>query len=314
MNKLRKLFFSLSIALLPVGAVHADSTPTIELGPDIAAGSVLPNNQYQSDLRVDPTDPDRQVITFKYNRDENETAAIATTDGGATWLPHIANRSGDPDAVIGPDGVMHRSLIDNSAGKRIGYLRSTDGGQTWSNRDALDAQLDHPHITMDLGSSSPNQGRLYIAGRQFDNKGISLLRSEDNGDTWTKSTKNLGNQYNLGFVYNLQTTDDGTLLIPMRGKNNIKSKNGKFDGNRVEYGMVRSTDGGQNLSSVIPIGVRDEPASQGPGGFFAASLAIGAHEGGERAYFRLRREAGEPRRSGVDVGDLRRRGCHMDRR
>ena len=69
---------------------------------------------------MDPSDPDRQVITFKYNRSESETATIATTDGGATWLPHIANNSGNPDAVIGPDGVMHRSLISNADGKRIG--------------------------------------------------------------------------------------------------------------------------------------------------------------------------------------------------
>ena len=285
MKTFRKLILSLSIVLVPIGVLHADPTPTIELGPDIAAGELLPDNQYQADLRVDPTDPDRQVITFKYERSESETAAIATTDGGATWVPHIANRSGDPDAVTGPDGVMHRSLIDNSAGKRIGYLRSTDGGQTWSDRRTLDARLDHPHITIDLGSDSATQGRLYIAGRRFDNRGIDLLRSDDNGDTWSTTTRDLGGQFNTGFVYNLQTTDNGTLLIPMRGKNNIKSKDGKFDGNRVEQGIVRSTDGGQTLSSVIQIGDRDEPGSQGPGGFAGVSLAIGPHEGGERAYF-----------------------------
>ena len=138
---------------------------------------------------------------------------------------------------------------------------------------------------MDLGSGSPDREQLYIAGRRFDNSGIDLLRSADNGATWAKTTRNLGGQYNQGFVYNLQMTDDGTLLIPMRGKNNIKSKDGNFDGNRIEFGVVRSTDGGQTLSSVIPIGERNEPASQGPGGFFGASLAIGDYEGGERAYF-----------------------------
>ncbi len=294
MKTLRTLAYALSILLVPVGVLRAEPTFSIELGPDIAAGLVLPDNRYQADLRVDPTNTDRQVITFKYNRDESETGAVATTDGGATWPPHVATRSGDPDAVIGADGVMHRSLISQRDGNRIGYLRSTDGGQTWSDRDVLDAKLDHPHITMDLGASSPNRGRLYIAGRRFDNSGIDLLRTTDNGETWSKTTRNLGGQFNLGFAYNLQTTDDGTLLIPMRGKNNIKSKDGKFDGNRVEFGVVRSTDGGQTLSSVIPVAVRDEPARQGPGGFFGASLAIGSHEGGERAYFGFVEKQADP--------------------
>ena len=45
MKLYRTLLLSLSVGLLPFGALHADPTPTIELGPDIAAGEVLPNNQ-----------------------------------------------------------------------------------------------------------------------------------------------------------------------------------------------------------------------------------------------------------------------------
>lgn len=126
-------------AMLPVCAAIALAAvePTVVLGPDIdvSAGFARPDlSQYQADLRCDPGDARRMLITCKVADGpdvfERRTMVYRTVDGGVGWTHVIEPDSGDPDCVFAGDGSAHRSFIWNAHRRHAGYRRSRDGGAT----------------------------------------------------------------------------------------------------------------------------------------------------------------------------------------
>ncbi|MBN2712112.1 MAG: exo-alpha-sialidase [Planctomycetes bacterium] len=277
-------------------AQGASSSATLRatLGDELAPGLDHKENQYQCDLRADPKGT-LWAITAKRKTAEKETIVFLSRDAGRTWKSKVLPDSSDPDCYYDASGGLHVSMINSAAGKKLGYTRSRDGGITWEERRVIPMEVDHPHMMIDLSPESPRCGTIYVAGRLFSNSGIAIARSDDGGDTWVVKQHSLKKGLNAGFVQNVLTSRDGTLLISIRGKNSVRSENGVYAGSSCALACLRSGDGGETLETV-ELGLREQPADAGPGGMFPVSMAIGPYGKGERLWFiyPCERQAPEP--------------------
>ncbi|MDA3963239.1 MAG: sialidase family protein [Planctomycetota bacterium] len=285
------------MVLLVTGLRVPASEFTAVLGDEIAAGECHPENQYQCDVRAAP-DGRTWAVTAKSKTKETETVVLLSADAGVTWRARVVPQSSDPDCIFAEDGSLHVSVISKRDKDRVGYLRSPDGGLTWDERRTVPCAVDHPHLAVDRGAASERRGAIYLAGRLFSNKGVAVATSLDGGDTWTVTKHDLGAQLNKGFVQNVAVADDGTLLIGIRGKNNILSKNGSYAGNSVHLAVLRSDDGGASLQ-VVKLGTLDQGANSGPGGMFPVSLALHRLGAGERAYYLTSNKRPAPQPAGL---------------
>ncbi|MBN2712831.1 MAG: hypothetical protein JXR97_10435 [Planctomycetes bacterium] len=283
--------------LAPLSVSAADVT--VDLGPEINAGGTAGGNQYQSDLRVNPLDLKNYCITTKNSTDETKTVLLHTADGGASWSSVPMTNTGDPDVVYDLSGNAHWMFIDKANSKRLGYRKSTDGGKTWGTKVVMDSALDHPHIACDMNPSSPYKGSIYIAGRNFSGEKVTIYRSRDAGLTWSKTVLSPGTQLGLGFVFNLVILSDGTLIVPMRTKNNILAVDGYYAGNEVDLYCLRSTDGGVNFDQPILVSPKDSPAKSGPGGFYGMSAGVGKYNGKDRLYISFVKNFPSPKPCGL---------------
>ena len=126
----------------------------------------------------------------KYGRGALVTAISA--DGGQSW------RAGpDPTDDRNPDlgrafidiaadngGAFHLVWLDGRAGdgKGLIYARSTDGGATWSKNRVLDAAC--CECCWNTITCAPD-GRLYVLYRDVAPRDMSVVRSDDSGNTWS---------------------------------------------------------------------------------------------------------------------------------
>lgn len=280
------------LALAAAAAWSAD--PVVVLGPevDVSAAFARPDlTQYQADLRCDPTDARRLLITCKVATSSSEferrTMTYRSGDGGATWAWELEPDSSDPDCVFDQAGVAHRSFIWNARGKRTGYRRSRDGGATWEAAQELPAHIDHMHIATDRGAG-PYAGTLYIAGRRFAGGGVTVLRSRDGGTTWAAAAVPMPDPLGKGFVYGPAVTVRGTLVIPYTSAAThlTRQVDGQpvWAGKRQSVHVLRSADGGETFAR-IDIGDIDASHEAGFGASpNLAQIAVGPYRGGQRLY------------------------------
>ena len=171
------------------------------------------------DTLVNPSsNPDADLHRAAYNGDGY---FVKTTDGGKTWSAPLDifptdNRTQTigNHIVVGSDGTLYDFanwiVKPNNFHKEVdqlGYVRSTDGGATWSapvairNMDDISPVTDPntgaavrtgdiiPESTVD-----PVTGTLYLAWEDGDFSGgaydeIALISSSDGGATWTAPTR-----------------------------------------------------------------------------------------------------------------------------
>lgn len=165
---------------------------------------LLPSsNSTQSEISVDihPTNPN---ILFASANSTNwpvttlyGTGLYWSTNGGTNWTgydnPPIGSNSGDPAAVIGPNGNFYIGYIRNGGGQGVSV--STNNGATWSNYIAgadpsASDLLDKNHLWVDKHLSSPYVNRVYdawthfVSGSPSDNQ-VVLNYSANNGVSWS---------------------------------------------------------------------------------------------------------------------------------
>jgi hypothetical protein len=165
---------------------------------------ILPSsNSTQSEISVDihPTNPN---ILFASANSTNwpvttlyGTGLYWSTNGGTNWTgfdnPPIGSNSGDPAAVIGPNGYFYIGYIRNGGGQGVSV--STNNGASWSNYVAgADPSsgdlLDKNHLWVDKQLTSPYVNRVYdawthfVTGSPSDNQ-VVLNYSTNNGVSWS---------------------------------------------------------------------------------------------------------------------------------
>ena len=290
--------------------VTALAQPVVQFGPEVNVGASFGHpelSQYQSDLRVDPTDAKRMCITCKRyttpTQAERETMLFFTRDGGATWTFTPLPDSGDPDVVYDLQGHAHWSFIGHLPDRTrpLGYRRSLDGGSTWEETRTPDKTfvVDHPHSIYDRSAVSKFKGSIYIAGRPFKGGGIAVLRTRDGGDTFQLTKIPLEGKLGLGFVYKPAILSNGTLVIPVvSGSQFLADSRNYYAGNIKAIYCIRSRDGGVTFDPPILVTPLNQPADAGVGGSAAlGGFAVGKWGRGERIYlsYALHARDGSPR-------------------
>ena len=165
---------------------------------------LLPSsNSTQSEISVDihPTNPN---ILFASANTTNwpvttlyGTGLYWSTNGGINWTgydnPPIGSNSGDPAAVIGPNGNFYIGYIRNGGGQGVSV--STNNGASWNNYVAASDPgsgnlLDKNHLWVDKHLTSPYVNRVYdawthfVTGSPSDNQ-VVLNYSTNNGVSWS---------------------------------------------------------------------------------------------------------------------------------
>lgn len=126
------------------------------------------------------------------------TGLYWSTNGGINWTgfdnPPIGSNSGDPAAVIGPNGNFYIGYIRDGGGQGVSV--STNNGATWSNYIAASDPsssgdlLDKNHLWVDKQLTSPYVNRVYdawthfVTGSPSENQ-VVLNYSTNNGISWS---------------------------------------------------------------------------------------------------------------------------------
>ncbi len=121
-----------------------------------------------------------------------------------------------------------------------------DGGQAWK-----------------VSRQSPFSNSIYIAGRVFHSHQVEVMRSRDNGSTWTSTVFDGGNGFGQRFISDSPLImADGTLVLVGKSQNRMTDDgSGRYAGSRRDIFVFRSTNGGVIFSSPILVcdldGVKD---------------------------------------------------------
>lgn len=264
--------------------------PTIPSGPptitpgtetDVSALASAVVNTYQTDIRVDPTNANRQVITGKYGNDpnssENNTVALVTNNRWSSATFTTQGASGDPDCVFDKDGNAYWTIIDKGNGTNFGIRKKAAGSTTWGSLiNGMAARPDHPHVVADLWPTSPYYNRMYAAGTT---PGPRFSRSSDGGATW-------GNDYAIsGFDAGGARTNNplmfggcvaktGEVFFNCRTGAKILVQNGAYAGSTKDMYVCRSADGGATWTAIRYF-TNNSPKTQGPGGSYNGGSNVG---------------------------------------
>jgi len=109
-----------------------------------------------------------------------DATILRTSDLGTTWT-----RMGSPPGVISvlvPDPVTPQVLF---AGTNVGIFKSSDGGQTWRMVFGFQPSLQFGGLQFGGALVIDPANHLRLAALGNNNSSGALLRSLDNGETWT---------------------------------------------------------------------------------------------------------------------------------
>ena len=215
----RRLRWAAIAGLFAVAAVgtaawlaNADASPLRSGGADGATlASYRPPDLHA--LVVSATDP--QTITFGHHQ-----GMLVSQDGGATWKPLPGAAGKDAMGLALPPN----SKTAYAAGHDV-FLRSDDGGQSWSAvRPALPGTDIHGFTA---SATQPNTFYAYVVG-------FGLFRSTDGGTTWAAVAQPPGSTMSLAAA----RSGSSEILFAS-----------------TMEGMARSSDGGRSWEPL-----RDVPA------------------------------------------------------
>lgn len=201
-----------------------------------------------------------------------------TTDGGVSWSPSTfvspvassGHHHQGCDVKVGPGGNVHVIWANcitngqNSTEDSLGYARSTDGGVSWvvARNNAADMNgirssnlfngiraSGFPRLALDKTGGSRN-GWLYAVTAEKnlapagDASDIVLIRSTDNGATWTRIKVNQDpSNGRFNYMPAAVVTPDGGLNISYYDQRNTT-------GFVTEFWLSRSLNGGNTFTDV----------------------------------------------------------------
>ena len=239
--------------------MRTDTQLTIRVGPNIRVSTHPRREHDEVQITADPYNPNNLAACSSVEAFPGggvrmgvnpHTILYISRDGGRTWVsgvedsslatavggrPDLHARSWDPSCEYGRDGKLYFATANkveegDSAG-RVRLYRSADGGQTWLEPTTIASDFwDKPWIVADTGSTSPFQGRLYLAYYSLKMGGVALVSSSDGGTSFSVSPVSDSQVHGPtgGTVLS-----DGTLVLV--GENSLVA--------------IVSTDGGQTVAA-----------------------------------------------------------------
>ncbi len=154
-------------------------------------------------IAVDPNDPDTVFVAAlgHASKDNPERGLYRSRDGGDTWdrVLHVSDRAGAVDVSVDPNNprIVFATVWQarrtfwsiDSGGPDCGLWRSLDGGDTWTDISGNDGLPDGTLGKMGVSVSPARPGRVF-AVIEAEGRKRGLYRSDDNGETWTKTSSN----------------------------------------------------------------------------------------------------------------------------
>src|SRR5438093_2677978 len=259
---------SATSTLGPVGHLIKDLLMPLAYGATdknlITGTETFPNvTQSETFTTANPDNPDQIVVAYNDSRGRNFTpinisGASASTDGGnsVTSLTNTNGQSpfdntvGDPVLLYNkPSGTWFTVWLDvGCGGQGLGGYKSTTpwDPNSWTHFCAFsEGSADRESGYADNNPSSPFFGNMYISWNDFNfaNADIFVVRSTDNGATWSSP---IHVSSGATFVRDVQITSDkvtGDVYIAGMDEN---SGTGCLSGCGTTRSnlMYRSTDGG----------------------------------------------------------------------
>ena len=234
-----------------------------------------------------------------------------TTDGGKTWstaqiiVPTGQNQQTIANQiVVAPDGTVYDffDLILGTGpnagpmsiaphGLNVAFIKSTDGGDTWSAPQVVDSiessSVSDPNTGQPLRTADfnpdpaidPVTGQLYVVwqdsrftGGHFDE--VALSSSTNGGASWSAPIQvNTNTPSNRpGFTPAIHVSSDGTVGVSFYDFRNLTTETATLP---TDYWFVSSTNHGASFDSEVHIaGPFDMLTAPNAGGFF-----VGDYEG-----------------------------------
>lgn len=139
------------------------------------------------------------IASHTFSEDEAGTVAITSrlTKGEGEWDESLMPNLGEDQyenvwprmKVGGPDGQTVHLISNTYEPNFVSYSRSLDGGETWDIEDVILPEIGPDYYTSFGGDSYALDVRgetvAFVVGNAYTD--VVLMKSTDNGDTWTKT-------------------------------------------------------------------------------------------------------------------------------
>lgn len=226
-------------------------------------------------LAVDPENADHWVVgTIVTTPDQSSwhCAALATFDGGESWIRHDFDmgRCIDPWAIVFADGSAVVTAIEIQTGfegdRRFELLRavSEDGGRNWSDQESLGRTFEH-NIIVPAGENHWMVARRTHYEGEDPQRVLHVSRTKDRlGALDTRAEFLPAGETGSVVATGLAAMDPTTLVISYsRWEPDFR------------VAAVRSIDGGRTFSDPVPI---SERCGSGDGTFIGYPFMVGRSE------------------------------------
>ena len=161
----------------------------------------LKESRHIGAIRVHPKDPDLVYVAALGHaaKDNPERGVYRSKDGGENWelILHVSEGAGAVDISMDPNNprLMFATIWQarrnfwsmTSGGPDCGLWRSRDGGDTWEDISRSPGLPSGTLGKMGVAISPAQSGRVW-AVVEAEGRKRGLYRSDDNGDSWTKTS------------------------------------------------------------------------------------------------------------------------------